>query len=119
RQLIADYDLRPPELHLPAAAFSGGNQQKIIVGREISKNPAILVAAHPTRGVDFAASALIHEKLRRAKANGTGVLLVSADLDELLDLSDRIAVIYSGRIMGLLPRAEATVEKLGLWMAGI
>ena len=119
RQIIADYDLRPPEMAQPASAFSGGNQQKIVVGREISKAPSLLVAAHPTRGVDLAASRLIHRKILETKARGAGVLLISSDLDELLSLSDRIVVLFAGRIAGECARGEATVEKLGLWMAGV
>ena len=118
RTLIADYDLRPPELAQKAGDFSGGNQQKIIVGREISKRPKVLVAAHPTRGVDLRASQLIHDRILQAKAQGTGVLLISADLDEILALSDRIVVLFAGKIMGEISAAQATVERLGLWMAG-
>ncbi|MBI3552643.1 MAG: ABC transporter ATP-binding protein [Elusimicrobia bacterium] len=119
RKIIADYDLRPPELEQEAGAFSGGNQQKIIVGREVSKDPKILVAAHPTRGVDWGASALIHQKILETKAAGAGVLLISADLDEVLSLSDRIIVLFSGRVMGEVARADAKIEKLGCWMAGV
>ncbi len=119
RRLISDYDLRPPELEQEAGAFSGGNQQKIIVGRELAKDPKVLVAAHPTRGVDLGASALIHQKIIEAKSAGTGVLLISADLDEILTRSDRILVLFSGRVMGEVPRAKADIETLGLWMAGV
>ncbi|MDE2237071.1 MAG: heme ABC transporter ATP-binding protein, partial [Elusimicrobia bacterium] len=119
RALVSDFDLRPPDLEQRAAAFSGGNQQKIVVGRELSKSPRVLVAAHPTRGVDIGAAALIHDRILRAKAAGCGVLLISADLDELLALCDRIAVLYSGRLMGVLPRGQANLETLGRWMAGL
>jgi simple sugar transport system ATP-binding protein len=118
-EIIKDYDVRPPEAEQAAGAFSGGNQQKLIVGREISKEPGLLVVAHPTRGVDLGAARLIHEKILKAKAAGAAVLLISADLDEILSLSDRIAVLCAGRVVGQCARAEATVEKLGLWMAGV
>lgn len=119
RRLISDYDLRPPELEQPAEDFSGGNQQKIIVGRELSKIPALLVAAHPTRGVDLGAAQLISAKILAAKARGAGVLLISADLDEILALSDRIVVLFAGKLMGEVTGKQASVERLGLWMAGV
>jgi simple sugar transport system ATP-binding protein len=118
-EILKDYDVRPPEADQPAGAFSGGNQQKLIVGREISKIPALLVVAHPTRGVDLGASRLIHEKILKAKAAGAAVLLISADLDEIMALSDRIAVLCAGRVVGECARADAKIEKLGLWMAGV
>lgn len=117
--IIKDYDVRPPEPDQHAGGFSGGNQQKIIVGREVAKEPALIVVAHPTRGVDLGASRLIHEKILKAKAAGAAVLLISADLDEVLALSDRIAVLCAGRVVGETPRAQATVSQLGLWMAGV
>ncbi|MDE2293383.1 MAG: ATP-binding cassette domain-containing protein, partial [Elusimicrobia bacterium] len=119
RRVIADFDVRPPELEQAGGAFSGGNQQKFVVGRELSKDPALIVAAHPTRGVDLGASRLIHAKLLAAKAAGKAVLLISADLDEVLALSDRVVVLFAGRVMGEVPRAQATVERLGPWMAGV
>jgi ABC-type uncharacterized transport system ATPase subunit len=118
-EIVKDYDVRPPEADQPAGAFSGGNQQKLIVGREISKKPALLVVAHPTRGVDLGASRLIHEKILRAKAEGAAILLISADLDEIMALSDRIAVLCAGKVVGQCDRKDAKIEKLGLWMAGV
>ena len=118
-EILKDYDVRPPEAEQPAGAFSGGNQQKLIVGREISKRPALLVVSHPTRGVDLGASRLIHEKILQAKAEGTAVLLISADLDEVMALSDRIAVLCAGKVVGQCARADAKIETLGLWMAGV
>jgi simple sugar transport system ATP-binding protein len=118
-EIIKDFDVRPPEADQPAGAFSGGNQQKLIVGREISKLPALLVVAHPTRGVDLGASRLIHDKILKAKAAGAAVLLISADLDEIMALSDRIAVLCAGRVVGQCARADAKIEQLGLWMAGV
>jgi simple sugar transport system ATP-binding protein len=118
-EILKDYDVRPPEADQPAGAFSGGNQQKLIVGREISKIPALLVVAHPTRGVDLGASRLIHDKILKAKAAGAAVLLISADLDEVMALSDRIAVLCAGKVVGQCARADAKIEQLGLWMAGV
>ena len=118
-EIIKDFDVRPPEAEQPAGAFSGGNQQKLIVGREISKLPALLVVAHPTRGVDLGASRLIHDKILKAKAAGAAVLLISADLDEIMALSDRIAVLCAGKVVGQCARADAKIEQLGLWMAGV
>lgn len=117
--IVKDYDVRPPQAEQPAGAFSGGNQQKLIVGREIAKSPSLLVAANPTRGVDLGAMRLIHEKILKAKAAGAAVLLISADLDEVMALSDRIAVLCAGRVAGRCARAEAAIERLGLWMAGV
>jgi simple sugar transport system ATP-binding protein len=117
--VVRDFDVRPADVDAPAGSLSGGNQQKVIVGRELSKQPALLVIAHPTRGVDLGAASLIHEKILRAKAAGTAVLLISADLDEVLALSDRIAVLCAGRVVGQCPRKDATLERLGLWMAGV
>jgi ABC-type uncharacterized transport system ATPase subunit len=118
-EIIKDFDVRPAEADQPAGAFSGGNQQKLIVGREISKLPALLVVAHPTRGVDLGASRLIHDKILKAKAAGAAVLLISADLDEVMALSDRIAVLCAGKVVGQCARKDAKIEQLGLWMAGV
>ncbi len=118
-EIIKDYDVRPPEADQPASAFSGGNQQKLIVGREISKTPALIVVAHPTRGVDFGAARLIHDKILKAKADGAAVLLISADLDEIMAVSDRIAVLCAGKVVGQCERKDAKIEQLGLWMAGV
>ena len=118
-EILKDYDVRPPEADQPSGAFSGVNQQKLLVGREISKLPALLVVANPTRGVDLGASRLIHDKILQAKAAGAAVLLISADLDEVMALSDRIAVLCAGRVVGQCARADAGIERLGLWMAGI
>jgi len=118
RALISHYDIRPPEPALPARTLSGGNQQKIVVAREMSRDFKVLLAAQPTRGVDVGAIEFIHAQLRGARDQGKAVLLVSADLAEVLALSDRIAVMYGGRIVALLPRIEATPETLGPYMTG-
>jgi simple sugar transport system ATP-binding protein len=118
-RLVAEFGIKPPRPEALGSSFSGGNQQKIVVARELSRDPEILVACQPTRGVDIGATRLIHTWLLRQADMGKAVLLVSADLAEILSLSDRIGVMYRGQIVGLLGRDEATEEKLGLMMAGV
>jgi simple sugar transport system ATP-binding protein len=118
RRRVAEFDIRPPNPQLPARALSGGNQQKIVIAREMGRDFKVLLAAQPTRGVDVGAIEFIHERLRRARADGKAVLLVSADLAEVLALSDRIAVMYGGKIVAVLPRSEASAEVLGPYMTG-
>jgi general nucleoside transport system ATP-binding protein len=118
RSLIAHYDIRPTDPALSARALSGGNQQKIVVARELSRDFRVLLAAQPTRGVDVGAIEFIHARLREARDQGKAVLLVSADLSEVLALSDRVAVMYGGRIVALLPRSDASPESLGPYMTG-
>jgi ABC-type uncharacterized transport system ATPase subunit len=118
RTIIQQFDVRTPSETVPAYALSGGNQQKLLVGRELSSHPRVLIAAHPTRGVDIGAQAAIWEKLRLARDAGLAVLLISADLEELIGLSDRIVVMYDGRINARLTPAEATPELLGTYMTG-
>jgi general nucleoside transport system ATP-binding protein len=118
RQRVAEFDIRPANPELPARALSGGNQQKIVIAREMGRDFTVLLAAQPTRGVDVGAIEFIHERLRRARAEGKAVLLVSADLAEVLALSDRIAVMYGGKIVVVLPRSEASTEVLGPYMTG-
>jgi simple sugar transport system ATP-binding protein len=101
-----------------ARALSGGNQQKLLMGRELADDPRVLVVSQPTRGVDIAASRAIHRRLLAARDAGRAVLLNSLDLDEIKLLSDRILVMFDGRIVGELARGEATDEALGLLMAG-
>ena len=103
---------------MPAAALSGGNQQKLIVGRELSGDPVLLIASHPTRGVDVGAQALIWEQLRQARAAGLAVLLISADLDELIGLSDTIRVMLRGRLVTEADPATVTPQELGSAMTG-
>lgn len=117
RQIDA-FDIRPNDPALPARALSGGNQQKIVVAREMGRDFRVLLAAQPTRGVDVGAIEFIHAQLRAARAAGKAILLVSADLAEILALADRIAVMYGGRLVVVLPRADATEEKLGPYMTG-
>jgi general nucleoside transport system ATP-binding protein len=116
--LIDAYDIRPADALLPSRALSGGNQQKIVIAREMSRDFRVLLASQPTRGVDVGAIEFIHGRLRAARDEGKAVLLVSADLAEVLALSDRIAVMYGGRIVAMLPRAEASPDVLGPYMTG-
>jgi simple sugar transport system ATP-binding protein len=115
---IRTFDIRPPDESLPARALSGGNQQKIVIAREMGRDFTVLIAAQPTRGVDVGAIEFIHDQLRKARADGRAILLVSADLVEILALSDRVAVMYGGRIVVTLPGSEATPEILGPYMTG-
>ena len=117
REIMDAYDVRAPGPDTSAGALSGGNQQKLVVGREIESEPRLLVAAHPTRGVDVGAQALIWE-LRRARDRGMGTLLISADLDELIGLSDTMLVLLRGRIVATLDPATLTPEVLGAHMTG-
>ena len=116
--VIERFGVRTPSETVPAFALSGGNQQKLLVGRELDSNPKVLIAAHPTRGVDIGAQAAIWVELREARDNGLAVLLITADLEELLGMSDRIVVMYDGRINAELTPAEATPELLGTLMTG-
>ncbi|WP_410639483.1 ABC transporter ATP-binding protein [Amycolatopsis sp. lyj-346] len=117
-RIVRDYDVRTPGIDVPAAALSGGNQQKLIVGRELSGNPVLLIASHPTRGVDVGAQALIWENIRQARAAGLAVLLISADLDELIGLSDTIRVMLRGRLVSEADPATVTPQELGSAMTG-
>jgi simple sugar transport system ATP-binding protein len=117
-RVVERFGVRTPGIEVPAFALSGGNQQKLVVGRELSSETHLLIAAHPTRGVDVGAQAAIWDELRAVRDKGVGVLLISADLDELIGLSDRIAVIFDGRITAVLDPATATPELLGSYMTG-
>jgi len=118
RVIMDEFDVRAPGPHTLAAALSGGNQQKFIVGREMSKAPALLVASHPTRGVDVGAQAAIWEELRRAREKGMAVVLISADLEELIGMSDRLLVMLRGAITAELDPQKTTPEQLGSAMTG-
>ncbi|MCZ8519689.1 MULTISPECIES: ABC transporter ATP-binding protein [Paenibacillus] len=117
-RLIGEFDVRTPGSHTPARALSGGNQQKAIIAREVDLNPELLIAAQPTRGLDVGAIEFIHKRLLEQRSRGKAVLLVSLELDEILQLSDRIAVIYEGRIVGIVDPASTSDRELGLMMAG-
>jgi general nucleoside transport system ATP-binding protein len=116
---MSDYDVRPPNPRLRLSAFSGGNQQKLVLAREIDADPSVLLIGQPTRGVDIGAIEFIHKKLIALRDAGKALLLVSVELDEILGLADRILVLNAGEIVGELSRAEATEEKIGLMMAGV
>jgi simple sugar transport system ATP-binding protein len=118
RRLLEEFDIRPLDQENPAGNLSGGNQQKVIVAREFDQDPNLLIAAQPTRGIDVGSIEFIHQRLLQARDAGKAVLLISADLEEILSLSDRIAVMYEGRIVGTLDPAEATEARLGLMMTG-
>jgi len=116
---MARFDVRPPDPMLAAKNFSGGNQQKIVVAREIERNPDLLLVGQPTRGVDIGAIEFIHKQIVALRDQGKAILLVSVELDEILSLSDRIAVMFDGQIMGERLPGETTVKELGLLMAGV
>ncbi|MBI3791030.1 MAG: ABC transporter ATP-binding protein [Gemmatimonadetes bacterium] len=117
---VAAYDIRPADAQLPARALSGGNQQKIVIARELggAQFPAVILAAQPTRGVDVGAIEFIHARLRAARDAGSAVVLVSADLTEVIALSTRVAVMYGGKIVTIVPGDAATPLELGPWMTG-
>jgi ABC-type uncharacterized transport system ATPase subunit len=117
-RIVREYDVRTPSIDVVASALSGGNQQKLIVGREMSNAPSVLLAAHPTRGVDVGAQAAIWDLLRAARAQGLAVLLISADLDELIGLSDSLRVILRGRLVAEFDPQSVTPEQLGSAMTG-
>lgn len=117
-RLVREYDVRPPNITLPARALSGGNQQKLIVAREFDIKPRLILVAQPTRGVDIGATEFIHRKLIELRDAGAAVLLVSAELDEILSLSDRVIVIYEGRIVGEVDPKTVSEEQIGLMMTG-
>ena len=119
RQVISDFNVKTPNETTIATALSGGNQQKFVVGRELDDDPKVLIASQPTRGIDIGAQALIWDKLRETRDNGLGVLLVSADLEELIGLSDRIIVIYQGKFVANLDPQNITPEDLGAYMTGL
>lgn len=118
RVIIERFGVLTPSEQVPAFALSGGNQQKLVVGREMASNPKILLAAHPTRGVDVGAQSAIWDELRIARDRGLAVLLISADLEELIGLSDRILVMFDGHITAELDPNTATPEMLGTYMTG-
>jgi simple sugar transport system ATP-binding protein len=117
-QVREEFDVRTPSVEVSARALSGGNQQKLIIGREMSADPVLLVAAHPTRGIDVGAQADVWNDIRAARANGLATLLISADLDELIGLSDTIVVMFHGRMVATLDPAEITPRSLGSYMTG-
>lgn len=118
KRLIGEYDVRTPNSEIPVVHLSGGNQQKVILGRELSREPRFLLVLQPTWGLDVGAIEFVHQQLLNARNRGVAILLISTELEELRSLSDRLAVIHSGRIMGEVDPTTATVETIGLMMAG-
>jgi len=117
-EIVRRFAVKTPSVDVPATALSGGNQQKLVVGREIMAQPAVLIAAQPTRGIDVGAQAAVWEELKKTRAAGTGILLISADLEELIGLSDTIHVLFEGRLVAKLDPHEVTPELLGSYMTG-
>ncbi len=117
--LVDDFAVKTPTLETPVRSLSGGNIQKLILARELEGTPTVLLASQPTRGVDIGAAEYIHERLVAQRERGTAILVISEDLDEVFGLSDRIAVMYEGRVMGIVDPATATREEVGLMMAGV
>jgi simple sugar transport system ATP-binding protein len=115
---IEEFDVRPPDAGLPARALSGGNQQKVVIAREMGRAFTVLLASQPTRGVDVGAIEFIHARLRAARAEGKAILLLSAELKEILALADRVAVMYRGKMTKVMPADEVTEESLGEYMMG-
>ncbi|MDT8897522.1 MAG: ABC transporter ATP-binding protein [Thermanaerothrix sp.] len=118
-RLVNEYNVKTPSVDTPVKNLSGGNIQKLILARELSRRPKVLIASQPTRGVDIGATEYIHQRLLEQRQAGTAILLISEDLDEIRALSDRIAVIYEGEIVGIVDGPSATAEQLGLMMAGV
>ena len=118
-KLIADHDVKTPSRRARARQLSGGNQQKLIIARELAGRPAVIIASYPTRGVDVGATESIHHLLRSHRDRGAAIILISEDLDELRALSDRIGVLVRGKIIDTIPVEAATNERLSMLMAGI
>jgi ABC-type uncharacterized transport system ATPase subunit len=118
KSLMHEFDVRAPNERTLARLLSGGNQQKVVLARELSRKPRLIVAMHPTRGLDVGATNFVHEQLLKARQDGAAVLLISTELDEILALSDRIAIMSGGEVTGILRPEDATLEKIGLLMAG-
>jgi len=119
RRVLGEYGVSPPEPRLPAGALSGGNQQKVVLARELAAGPRAIVAVNPTRGLDVGATGEVYERLRRLRHEGIASLVISTDLDEVLRLADRVGVLYRGRLTGPFRRDEIDRERVGLLMAGV
>ena len=118
-ELIAAYDIKAGDRDAVTKSLSGGNLQKVMLARELAGRPAMVVAAQPTRGLDVGAMEYIHQRILQERERGAGILLISEDLDEIFNLSDRIVVLYEGQIMGEVRCQDATREQVGLWMSGV
>ncbi len=117
-QLVSEFSIMTPDTRNPVQNLSGGNLQKLILARELSRKPKLIVAEHPTRGLDVGATEYVHQRLIQAREQGSAVLLISEDLDEILTLGDNVAVIYEGKLVGLLSAQQASIEVVGMMMAG-
>ena len=117
-ELVSQFDIRTPSAQTTVQSLSGGNKQKVVIARELAAEPSLLIAAQPTRGVDVGSIEFIHSRIVAARDRGAAVLLVSAELDEVLGLSDRIAVMYDGRIVETISAEEADRSRIGMLMAG-
>ena len=116
--LMRRFDVRPPNPRLRSSLFSGGNQQKLVMGRELGQAPRVLLVGQPTRGVDIGAIEFIHGQLRALRDAGCAILVVSSELDEILALADRVLVMNEGRVTGELPIEECSESRLGVLMTG-
>jgi general nucleoside transport system ATP-binding protein len=119
QKMVEKYSVKTPTLDTPLKNLSGGNIQKLILARELSRKPKVLIASQPTRGVDIGSSEYIHQRLLEQRLAGTATILISEDLDEIRALSDRIAVMFEGRIVGIVDTKDASLQQLGLMMAGV
>ena len=119
KELVDTFDVRTPGIMTSVGSLSGGNQQKVIIARELSRPVKLLIASQPTRGLDVGSIEFIHQRIVEARDKGTAVLLISAELDEIMSLSDRIAVMYKGQVLDTLDAKTATREQFGLLMAGV
>jgi general nucleoside transport system ATP-binding protein len=119
QKLLKSFDVRTPSAKLEAKKLSGGNQQKVVLAREMSRDPKLFVAVQPTRGLDVGATEYVHQRMLELRSRGCAILLISTELEEIFGLSDRIAVMYEGEIMGIVPGDDVDVEQIGLLMAGV
>ncbi len=117
-QLVTAFGVKTATLDSPVRLMSGGNLQKLLLAREVSAGPGLIIAVYPVRGLDVAATETIHQLLVEQRNQGIGILLVSEDLDEIFKLADRVAVMFAGQIMGILPIDQANLDEVGLMMAG-
>jgi len=117
-KLVSDFGIRTPSINVPVKQLSGGNLQKIVLARELSSNPKLIIVHNPTNGLDVGAIEYVHQTLIENRKKGAAILLISTELEEILSLSDRITVLYEGEMMGMVPSAEMDIEKLGLMMGG-
>jgi simple sugar transport system ATP-binding protein len=117
-KVVTDFEVKTPGINVPVNSLSGGNLQKVLMARELARNPKVLVVHNPTRGLDIGATEYIHKQLVMQRNNGVGVLMISLDLDEILTVCDRLAVIYEGKIVSVMDRNDANIEEIGLMMGG-